>query len=171
MIAHGALPLASLRAQRPRTRRADGDPTLDARSPRTGTAQADSRARVLVVDDDWATRDALRLLLLDAGWFAESAENGRAALQRLQAETWDIVLTDLNMPEMDGLSLIAEIKQLAYCPDVVLMSASIDVSTVGAADRAGVRLCVEKPFDFDFLLARLRGLSIDQQTRADRHIA
>jgi len=66
---------------------------------------ADSEARVLVVDDEFASLEVLALLLLGEGFQVATASNGEEALQRLADETIDLVITDYKMPKMDGSEL------------------------------------------------------------------
>jgi len=66
--------------------------------------------RILVVEDDEATREMLQRTLLRAGWSVAAAENGRAALDRLAQQTPDVVILDLMMPEMDGFQFLEELR-------------------------------------------------------------
>src|SRR5215467_12614868 len=81
-------------------------------------------AKILVVDDSLMDRTlASKLLEKHTGWTVAHAEHGRAALVVLERETFDLVLTDLQMPEMNGLELVSAIRaQHTYVP-VILMTA------------------------------------------------
>jgi CheY-like chemotaxis protein len=81
-------------------------------------------AKILVVDDSLMDRTlAGKLLEKHSGWTVAHAEHGRAALAALERETFDLVLTDLQMPEMNGLELVSAVRaQHAYVP-VILMTA------------------------------------------------
>lgn len=81
-------------------------------------------AKILVVDDSQVDRTlAAKLLEKHPGWTTAGAENGRDALAMLQREAYDLVLTDLQMPEMNGLELVSAVRaQHAYVP-VILMTA------------------------------------------------
>lgn len=96
------------------------------------------RARVLVVDDDAGMRDFLRQLLRHRGYDAEGAENGVQALARLQDEPFDVVVTDYQMPSLDGLGLLREIQQMEHPPPVVVHSSGVDAATEALFRRAGV---------------------------------
>lgn len=94
---------------------------------------------VLVVDDNVLDQKQARHCVEDAGWRAEFAENGRAALERLERNTPDLVLTDLQMPEVDGLELVRCMHSQYPRIPVVLMTAhgseeiAVDALQAGAA--------------------------------------
>ena len=67
--------------------------------------------KILVVDDEKKMRHILQLMLEQEGFRTEQAENGKVALAMLQEKAFDMVITDLKMPELDGLSLLQEAKK------------------------------------------------------------
>jgi CheY-like chemotaxis protein len=77
--------------------------------------------KVLVVEDDADTRDMLGRILSREGWEVSSAENGRAALQRLQAGMPDLILLDLMMPEMDGFEFVEHLRHGGSAVDVPII--------------------------------------------------
>ena len=84
-------------------------------------------APVLVVDDDADTRDLISRMLRNAGWKSVTAENGRVALERIEARRPLLILLDLSMPEMDGYEFLSELRRRDP-------SGSIPVVIVTAAD-------------------------------------
>lgn len=85
-------------------------------------------AKILVVDDDPVVQRMLAYVLLDDGHDAHRASNGLAALQMLEHEPFDLVVSDVRMPELDGLGLLARIRgdeQMAALP-VILLTAQFD---------------------------------------------
>ena len=70
---------------------------------------SEGRARVLVVDDDVDLGKVLAALLAKAGYDSEHSASGRQALARIDARPVDVVLTDLRMPDMDGMTLLKEV--------------------------------------------------------------
>lgn len=107
---------------------------------------------VYLVDDDAAIRDALMLLLNLRGITAESFSSGEAALARLGPQSRGCVLTDLRMPGMSGLELLAELRHKELAIPVVLLTAHGDVATTRAALRGGAFDFLEKPIDEDILV-------------------
>ncbi|WP_137165926.1 response regulator [Salinimonas lutimaris] len=111
--------------------------------------------KILAVDDSSSIRQMVEVTLKSAGYAVTTAEDGQAALDQCKFNRYDFVLTDQNMPRMDGLSLIRELRKMsAYTrtPIVVLTTeAGDDMKAKGKA--AGATGWMVKPFDPDKLLA------------------
>ena len=125
-----------------------------------------SGLRVLVVDDDRLCRQTTRQQLVAAGYGAEAADGAAAALVLLEAQAWDVVLTDLRMPRVDGVALMREIKKAFPSVDVILMTAHGTVESAVAAMQEGADDYLTKPFRFQELDVRLRRLAEARATRA-----
>lgn len=108
--------------------------------------------RVLVVEDEPGARAALRDLLVSEGYEVSVAANGVAALDRLAELPPDIVLTDLDMPEMGGMQLLAELKQRTRDLPVIVVTSAAEVRPAVEAMRAGATDYLTKPIDFDVLV-------------------
>jgi DNA-binding NtrC family response regulator len=110
---------------------------------------------ILVVDDELLIRDLLYDFFSGQGWQISVAENGDKALEVLQSKKIDLVLTDLRMPEMDGMELTAAVR--AKYPDlpVVIMTAYPSVETAVEALRQKVADYVIKPFNINQLYKTL----------------
>ena len=106
---------------------------------------------ILVVDDELLIRDLLYDFFTGQGWDISVAEGGEKALELIRAKKFDLVLTDIKMPEMDGLALTGHVKQ-AY-PDlpVVLMTGFPSVDTAVEALRKKVDDYIIKPFNINQL--------------------
>ena len=122
----------------------------------TGQSLPPKFQRILVVDDEDGMREMLTMSLRHRGYEVSSAENGREALVKLGEESFDVVLTDVRMPELDGLALLRAIEE-AQIPVVVLMMSAfaeldiaIEALTLGASDY------VSKPFKTDEVILKLR---------------
>ena len=85
-------------------------------------AQRRVGGRVLVVDDDPALLSVLARAFANAGYITQTAENGRKALELIATYHPDLVVTDIVMPEMEGIGAIMAIKQMARPPKVIAMS-------------------------------------------------
>jgi len=146
-----------------RFRRTDVDAWLEsqrARSARTPSAGArpstktgSSRPRILVVDDEASVRDVLSKTLSLAEYEVEVAADGRSALERLKLMPYDLLITDLKMPGVDGLTLIREARR--YHPDlpvIVITGFSTEASAIEAIN-LGVSGYLIKPFRVPRVLA------------------
>ena len=111
--------------------------------------------RVLVVDDQRNMRATTAMMLRQAGHTVEEAEDGAGALQRLQAETFDVVLTDLRMPGMDGMELLRASRQAAPETEVIVMTGYGTIESAVEAIRSGAHDFLSKPFKESELLLRV----------------
>ncbi len=114
--------------------------------------------KILVVDDKWENRAVLRELLTPVGMVVLEAENGERGLSLAIAETPDLVITDLLMPEMDGFELIRQLRQHPELGDrpIIASSASVFDSDADASIQAGGTSFLPKPVQADTLLRELQ---------------
>lgn len=126
-------------------------------------------ARVHVVDDDPAVRDSVAFLLDSAGIPAQTYESAAAFLAVAPDLAFGCVLTDVRMPEIDGLTLQRRIATLGNSLAVVVMTGHGDVPVAVEALKAGARDFLEKPFDDDKLLTVVRdALAASQRAREEQ---
>lgn len=111
---------------------------------------------ILVVDDELLIRDLLYDFFHDQGWNISVAENGRKALDILQEKQFDVVLTDLRMPSMDGMALTSQVQQDYPDIPVVIMTGYPSVESAVAALRTKVADYITKPFNVNDLFKRVR---------------
>ncbi|MEO7030215.1 MAG: response regulator transcription factor [Acidobacteriaceae bacterium] len=111
--------------------------------------------RILVVDDERQITRMLRAALQSSGYFVIVASNGMEGFQRFQAERPDLIITDLAMPEMNGLELTESVRRVAKTPIIVLSVRDTDAMKVSALDE-GADDYLTKPFSMPELLARVR---------------
>ena len=104
-------------------------------------------AVVHVVDDDEAVRDSLSVLLESAGYAVKTYELGARFVASLPAQVTGCVLTDVRMPEMDGLALQKRLTELRFRLPVIVMTGHGDVPIAVGALKAGAADFLEKPFD------------------------
>lgn len=112
------------------------------------------RARILVVDDDEGTREALAEILED-DYDVICVDGGTAALDRLKEGTYDLVLLDLVMPEMDGIEALKKIKNHDQNIDVIMVSATDRAREATASIKSGAYDYITKPFDADAILTAI----------------
>jgi len=146
-----------------RFRKRDIDAWLETQRPRGGAraaAQAPSRQaapggrpRVLVVDDEATIRDLLSKTLALAEYDVDMAPDGRTALERLRIIPYDLLITDLKMPGVDGLTVIREARRLkADLPVIIITGFSNEASAIEAVN-LGVSGYLTKPFRVPRVLA------------------
>jgi len=108
---------------------------------------SNERTRILVVDDEEIVRESLAGWLEKDGYSVATAPDGFAAVERLKAEPWSILLVDLKMPGMDGLKVLEEARRIRPQATVVMMTAYAAVDTAVAAMKLGAHDYLVKPFD------------------------
>src|SRR5512140_426960 len=113
---------------------------------------------ILIVDDEEIIRESLSFILTKEGYRVREAANGRIALEILREDTIDLVLTDLEMPEMKGIELLEQVTR--YSPEtlVVIITAYGSIDTAIAALRKGAVDYILKPVEFDELLVKVQRL-------------
>ncbi len=125
---------------------------------------------VLIVDDEKILRESMASLLEDEGYEPIQAENGRVAHEILLERSVDVVLSDVRMPEMDGMSLLAHIKQLAPQTPVIMMTAYGTVEDAVSAIHIGAWDYLLKPVQFDDLLLKIKRAIEFSEVSRDREI-
>ena len=142
-----------------RFRKRDIDAWLDSQRPRTerpaapSTPTRSARQRVLVVDDEASIRDLLSKTLALAEYDVDTAPDGTSALDRLRAVSYDLLIADLKMPGMDGLTLIRQAKRIkADLPVIIITGFSTESSAIEAVN-LGVAGYLTKPFRVPQVLA------------------
>jgi CheY-like chemotaxis protein/HPt (histidine-containing phosphotransfer) domain-containing protein/anti-sigma regulatory factor (Ser/Thr protein kinase) len=128
-------------------------------------------ARVLVVDDGPENRELLSLVLTDHGLWVDEAQNGRVALEKLAAGSYDLVLMDMQMPVMDGYAATRELRRRGLQLPVVALTANAMKGYEQEVLQAGCTAYLTKPVDIDVLLqqvAQMLGGS-PEETAADPH--
>jgi DNA-binding response OmpR family regulator len=150
-----------------RFRKRDIDAWLDSQRPRggarTGAGAVDEpepsaralteRPRILVVDDESSIRDLLSKTLALAEYDVDTASDGRSALERLRLYPYDLLIADLKMPGLDGLSVIREAKRLKTdLPVIIITGYSTETAAIEAVN-LGVSGYLTKPFRVPQVLA------------------
>lgn len=114
---------------------------------------ANERPRILVVDDEQAVRDLLSKTLTMADYDVDSADDGPTAIEKMRAVEYDLLITDLKMPGMDGLSVIREARKLAADLRVIIITGYSTEASAIEAINLGVSGYLTKPFRLPRILA------------------
>jgi DNA-binding NtrC family response regulator len=127
--------------------------------------------KVLVVDDEPAERDGLARLVGQWGYEVETAGSGEEALTLVESQHPAVVVTDLVLPEMDGLTLLEKLKETGRPPIVLLVTGQGTVETAVEAMRRGALDYITKPFKRQRVIESLRraleGSEAERETGAD----
>lgn len=115
------------------------------------------KKRVLVVDDVEANRSVVCRRLERLNYVMSAADSGESALRLIDQQTFDIILLDYMMPDMNGIDVLRELRTNSRAGDVpiIMLTARADAQTVVASLEAGADDYVSKPIDFDVLAARI----------------
>jgi two-component system, OmpR family, response regulator len=117
-----------------------------------------SPVRALVVDDEPSLGDLLRMALRYEGWDVVTASNGQQALAQARTFAPDVIVLDVMMPDLDGLQVLARLRENGNDVPVLFLTAKDAVDDRIAGLTAGGDDYVTKPFSLDEVIARLRGL-------------
>ena len=108
--------------------------------------------KILIVDDEMNSRTLLAQLFQEEGYSTETAENGSVALKILENTTFDILITDIRMPVIDGIELFHRVKELYPHMPVILFTAYGTIESAVATLKEGAFHYLEKPVNFDLLI-------------------
>jgi two-component system response regulator PilR (NtrC family) len=108
-------------------------------------------SNILIVDDEQSYRQLLSLVFESDGHSVKTAMNGREALEVLQAEPTDVIVSDVKMPDIDGIEMLRSIRETQPDLGVVLMTAFASVETAREAFKLGADDFIQKPFDVEEL--------------------
>jgi len=122
-------------------------------------------ARVLVIDDEEQVRTLIREVLEGAGHEVMEAGNGREAMKLYEANPTNVVITDLVMPEQDGLETIRELRRRFPAVKIIAVSGAqqkLNLDLLYVAEKLGALRTMEKPFDIRKLVALVEELLKDK---------
>ena len=114
--------------------------------------------KILVVDDEEIIRESLSFVLKKEGYLVEEAENGKVAYDKMVANFFDVVITDLEMPGMKGIQLVEEIQKLNIQTSIIIITAYGSLDTAISALRNGASDYILKPIEFDEILIKIKNL-------------
>jgi DNA-binding NtrC family response regulator len=108
--------------------------------------------RILIIDDEKSIREVFSVLLGERGFAVEAAEDGRRGLERARRFAPDVVLLDMNLPDMAGLEVLAGLRALRPAPEIIIITAFGTIRNAVEATKLGAFAYLEKPVDNDELL-------------------
>ncbi len=122
---------------------------------------------VLVIDDESAILDTLRILLKKEGFEVLTAQGGKAGLEQIRAGTHDLILSDVRMPQVTGIDILQAAREQDPMTPVILMTAQASLQTAISAVNQGAYYYLQKPFANDELVAILRRACEFRQIRVE----
>jgi two-component system response regulator PilR (NtrC family) len=117
------------------------------------------KAKILIVDDEKTIRESVAMVLSEEGYETDLASDGKIALEKLNENDYDILITDLKMPEMDGIELMNHCLKICPQTSVIIITAHASIDSAIKALRMGAFDYIIKPFDFDDLILKINRLS------------
>lgn len=114
-----------------------------------------SKKRILVVDDEQISRDGVAEVLADEGYEIAIASDGHEAVTLLASFQPDLVLTDLQMPGLNGVGVLRHVKHVAPSTPVIIFTSHVLIDAQREAERLGVEDFLNKPLDFEEMLRRV----------------
>jgi len=126
--------------------------------------------KILIVDDDKITRKLLSLYLEEGGLNVTTAENGLNAMEKLGSDTFHLVMTDLNMPYMDGIEFIKTMKsnpETAHIP-ALMLTAETDGEERERAFKSGADGYLSKPVTAEEVVAKIRQMVEDVSKKGEK---
>ncbi len=114
------------------------------------------KANILIVDDERPIRDSLDVVLAEEGYGTTVASTGKEALHFAEDQSFDLIITDLKMPEMDGMELLRKCRKMCPQTFVIIITAHGSLESAIEALRIGAYDYILKPFDFDDVLLKIR---------------
>jgi DNA-binding NtrC family response regulator len=127
-----------------------------------------SNARVLIVDDEERFRITLRKLLTANGLETNAVGSGREAIEELKRQSYDVILLDVKMPEMDGIEALGELKKISNNVEVIILTGHASVDVAVEIMRLGGYEYLLKPCPMDELLAKIESAYERKIAREER---
>jgi len=115
-----------------------------------------AKPRILIIDDEAIVRISCKKCLEPEGYDVDSAENGIAGLQLVKSNTYDLILTDLKMPDMDGIEFLSTIRETHPKTKVIMITGYSTAEHAEQAMKSGAYNYIEKPFTPEILVKAVK---------------
>lgn len=122
--------------------------------------------KILIIDDDQDVLDLMRFQLNAEGYKVETAASGEEALKLINEQTFDVTLTDLRLPDVDGIDLVKQMKGVAPETEIIVITGYGSVDKAVASTKAGAFYFIEKPVEFEELQVLLEK-ALERRQQAD----
>src|SRR6056297_4011651 len=127
--------------------------------------------RILLVDDEQVFTDNMSRLLTTRGYEVKTAYNGEKAIQLLEKERFDVIVLDLKMPGMDGITTLNEIKKLGLFIETLILTGHGSIDTALEAIKIGAYDYLTKPCEIDELVEKLEDAQIQKDSGEQKDMA
>lgn len=117
----------------------------------------DKNVRILVVDDSQESRELCQRVLLREGYVVHSVDSGKKALEESKATKFDLIITDIKMPDLDGISLLRRVKEIDPKICVIVITGYPDEESKAKAMELGASAYLAKPLDVSELVRAVKG--------------
>jgi len=114
-------------------------------------------SKILLVDDEVVFTQNMAKLLANRGYIVTAVNSGDAAIQALEEKDFDVVVLDLKMPGMDGITTLKEIKKLGLLTETLILTGHGSIDTALEAIKLGAYDYLTKPCEIDELVGKLQG--------------
>ena len=112
--------------------------------------------RILIIDDERAIRSTLKGIFEDEDYLADTAEDGAIALEMVAKEHYDVIFSDIKMPNLDGTEFLAKIEEMGIDTPVVMISGHADIETAVECIKLGAFDFIQKPLDLNRILITVK---------------
>jgi two-component system, NtrC family, response regulator PilR len=124
------------------------------------------RARILVVDDDPAVLELTKLQLEYEGYEVSTADGGEKGLKLAESNPFDLILTDLHMPDLDGIEIVKQVKARLPETEIIMISGLGTIPDAVAAIKAGAFYFIEKPIEYEQLLVLMQ-MALERRSQSE----
>jgi len=124
------------------------------------------RTLILVVDDEFGDREALKVTLEDKGYRVATARDGAEAIEMVKKRHYDIIFLDAKLPNMDGIETFEQVKKIDPGATVIMMTGYTEEESVRRAVSQGAYTCIYKPFNMEKVIALVETIETVSRLKA-----